>query len=185
MKEYGSLTNRKIQLYFACNYLYAKSKSHPQVIEILSAYEPDLELLTHIADAAAVDRWRVIFNEAQRLTSLGKNFEEIVDAVKSMEPDPEIIHFICNTWYGVQAMYAENVIESPTHIRTGITITIICSLGFAFMLITNASNFSKIIWGLGILPGLITLAYGLSQKKLAKGLKDVLEKDYTQFGKII
>lgn len=183
--EYSELTTRKIQLYFACNYLYAKGKSHPQVIEILTVHEPDLELLTHIADAAAVDRWRSIFNEAQRLTSLGKNFEEIVDAVKSMEPDPEIIHFICDLWYGVQAMYAENVIESPTHIRTGITITIVCSLGFAFMLITNASIFSRIIWGLGILPGLITLAYGLNQRKLAKEIKVILEKDYTKFGKAI
>ena len=185
MKQYSELTKRKIQLYFACNYLYSLGKSHPQVVEVLSEYEPNNELLSSIANAAGNDQWRIIFNESQRLTSLGKNYQEIFDAVKPMESDPEVVHFICETWYGVQSMYAENIIEGPTHIQSGIKMIIASSLGLILMFSINSSLLAKMLWSIGLILGLFLWLYGRHQINLGKGLKDILEKDYTQLGKLI
>jgi hypothetical protein len=60
MEQYSERTHQKIRLYFAANYLFARSMSQPQVVEMLSGYEPDRELLVSVVDAAMVDHWRTI-----------------------------------------------------------------------------------------------------------------------------
>ncbi len=125
MREYSETAKRKIGLYFASNYLYGLGKSHPQVFETLSQFEEDKELLLSVVDDAMIDKWREIFNESQRLTSLGKTYQEIFEIVKTKNADPEIVHFICTTWYSVQTAYVENAIESGSNISEGIQWVII------------------------------------------------------------
>ena len=185
MEEYSELTKRKIQLYFGANYLYARGKSHPQVVTLLAEFEDDRELLVSIADAAMADKWRTIFNETQRLISIGNNYKEVVAKVSPMESDPEIVNFICNIWYNVQSLYAESEIESPTNIWEGIQWTLICSMGLVAMFYFNSSLFSKIVWSFGLIAALITWLYGLRQKKLTKEIKKILEEDYSKFGGLI
>lgn len=185
MNEYSEVTKQKIRLYFAANYLFDRGKSHPQVVEILSQYDGNNELLVSVVDAAMVDHWRKIFNDTQRLISEGKIYQEVFDHAKSMENDEEIIHFICNTWYRVQTLYIENVIESRTNLWDGTKWLGICSIGLVAAVYLNFSLVAKIIWGLGLFAALITWLYGLQQKNLAKGLKKILEEDYTKFEKLI
>jgi hypothetical protein len=185
MEEYSELTKRKIQLYFGANYLYAQGKSHPQVVEILAKFEHDHELLVSVADAAMQDKWRIVFNEVQKLISVGKNYEEVFKEVTPLESDPEILHFIYNHWYKIQSIYAENIIESSTNIWDGIQWTVICIIGLIAMIYFDRSVLSKIIWGLGLVASIITWIYGLHQKKLAKEIQHILEKDYTKFSNLI
>jgi hypothetical protein len=185
MTDYSDLTNRKIQLYFGSNYLFDRGLSHPQVVEILSEHEEDLRLLSSVVDQAQVDLWRKIFNEAQRLLAEGKTYQEVISQVSSVGVDAEIVEFICNTWYNVKALYAENTIESQTNIWEGIQWVVICSIGAILVFYFNASLFSKIIWSIGLLTALITWIYGLKQKRLAKELKKILEEDYSKFDKLI
>ena len=185
MDEYSEQAKRKIQLYFAANYLYARGKSHPQVVEMLSEFEKDRNFIVDVADAAMYDKWRLIFNEIQRLISLEYNYDQVINVVSSMESDREILHFIYNLWYNIQAIYAEHTIESPTNIFEGIQGFIICSTGLAAMICFDASLFSKIIWSIGAVAALITWIYGLHQKKLAREIRVILEKDYTKFNKLI
>ena len=185
MTEYSELTKRKIQLYFASNYLFERGKSHPQVVEILSDCEEDPGLLSSIVDQAQVDLWRKIFNEAQQLLAEGKTYPEVISKVKSVGVDDEVVDFICNTWYNVKASYAENAIESQANISEGIQWVVICSIGAILVFYFNASLFHKVIWSVGLLAALVTWAYGLKQKKLAKELKKILEDDYSKFDKLI
>ncbi|RYY54708.1 MAG: hypothetical protein EOO09_13260 [Chitinophagaceae bacterium] len=182
---HSPLTTTKIQLYFAANHLFSLGKSHPQIVEALSEFEPDQDLLKSVVDAAMTDRWRTILNEAQRLTAEGKNFQEIVEAVQPIESDPEIVDFVCNAWYRVQAVYAEHSIESGTNIMEGSKWTIISALGLAFVFGVNASIFSKVIWSVSFLGALVTWIYGLRQKRVSAELKQVLEGDYMRYKNLI
>ena len=184
MEEYSDLTKRKVRLYFAANYLFAQGNSYPQVIEILSEHETDVNLLGSIVDAAMVDKWRKIFNDVQRLIAEGKNYQEVIDIVTPLENDPEIVRFICNTWFDVQAVYAENAIEFKTNIWDGIQWIVICALGLAAMFYFDRSLIGKIVWGLGLLGAIITRIYGMHQRRLATRLKKILEEDYFIFDKV-
>ncbi|MEZ5035211.1 MAG: hypothetical protein R2796_09505 [Chitinophagaceae bacterium] len=185
MDNYSPETVRKIQLYFACNFLYEQGKSHPQVVEILSEYEKDSKLLNKIADEAGIDLWRKIFNKVQRLTASGSNYETIFHTVKSMEPDPEIIHFICQTWYRVQTAYADYKIESQTHEKEGIKGIILSTFFAGGAFYFNAASFFKILFICGIVISILLILMAQRQDKIADQLKHILTEDYTKFEKLI
>ncbi len=185
MNEYSELTKNKIQLYFASNYLFEHGKSHPQVVEILSDYEPNTDLLVDIVDQAMQDKWRKIYNEAQRLFSENKTYQEVFDLVSQGESDHEIVHFICDSWYRVKTFYVENLVESRTNILEGIQWVIICTLGVVAVFYFKTFWVSKIVWIAGLVAALITWIYGLQQKKLANGVKKILEEDYSKLERLI
>lgn len=185
MREYSDIAKRKIQLYFASNYLFEHGKSHPQVVEILSAHEDDQVLLTHVVDQAMKDKWREVFNEAQRLFSENKTYQEVIDRVSPLESDPEIIHFICEKWYVVKMLYADNFVESSTNIWEGIQGVIICTLGAAAVFYFNANIISKILWPVGLVVSMILWLYGLHQKKLAAAVRQIIEEDYAKLDKLV
>lgn len=177
---YSDLTKRKIQLYYTSDYLFAHGKSHPQVVRILSEYEPDIRLLTEMADEAMADKWRKIFNEAQRLFSEGKTYGEVMDELKCMEADDEIVHFICNSWYNVKTLYVDHLIDSGTNITEGIEGVILCSIGVCAVFYFDAFLLSKIVWTGSLLVSLVTWLYGLWQKRFVKRIKRIIDEDYTQ-----
>jgi hypothetical protein len=112
-------------------------------------------------------------------------YHEIFDAVQSVEPDQEIVHFICNSWYRVQTIYMENFVESGANISEGIQWLVISAIGLIAVFYFKWSLASKIIWGLAFVAALITWLYGLKQQRLARGLKRILEMDYGEFDKLI
>lgn len=185
MKEYSDTTIRKIQLYFAANYLYDRQMSHPQVVETLSGYESDRGLLVEIADQAMKDDWRKILNKAQQLFAENNTYQEVYDKVKPADFDPEIVHFICKIWYQTKVRYVDYLIDSHTNIREGSQWVIISAMGIMAMFYFNASWLSKIIWSLAFLISAASWYYGLHQKKMANALKKILEEDFTKFDKLI
>lgn len=181
---YSDRTQRKIQLYYAANYLFEQGKSHPRVINILSKYESDIGLLTEMADQAMEDKWRKIFNETQRLFSEGKTYGEVVDKVSHMETDEEILHFICNSWYRVKTLYIDHLIDAPTNITEGIEGVAFCSIGVCAVFYFDAFLLSKIAWVVGLLASLVTWLYGLQQKRSINGLRKIIEEDYDQLANL-
>ena len=184
MIKFSDRTQRKVQLYFAANYLYEIGQSHPQVIEYLNNYESDSELITSIADQAQFDVWRKVFTESQRLTAEGMNFEEIITELKKILNDQEIVEFIYRHWYEVKVNYAECLIESETNISENIPWIIISSLGTFAVYYLDASIFQKIIWPLCLAGSLFVYFIGIYQKRLAKRLEKILNEDYTRFDKL-
>jgi hypothetical protein len=183
--DYSEATQKKISIYFACNYLYDRGYSYNQIIEILYEYEEDQALLAYIAEQAQFDKWRTVFNEVQRLTAEGKTHGEIVEQVNYMEEDPEILHFITNTWYQVKATFIENTIEAPGNISYGIRWMIVSVLVVAICIYLEASLFITIVWSISLLVSIVVWLIGINQKKLSKKLKRILEQDYTAFNQII
>jgi len=183
--EYSEEALNKIQLYYASNFLYERGKSHPQVVEILSKYEDDRDLVVSIADKAQFDLWRIIFNKVQELTSQGLTYDEIHEQVKSMEEDPEIVDFICNIWYKVRLDYVDNFVESAGNVFLGMKWVIISSFVCLMLFLIKASIVSKVFWSLICLLSIATWLYGVRQKKLARKLEHILDYDFSKFDKLI
>lgn len=183
--QYSESTKRKIQLYFAANFLYDRQFSYPQVVEELSEFEEDSRLVTSIAAQAMKDEWRKVFNEVQKMVADGRNFEEIFRVASTMEEDPEVAYFICRKWHDVQSLYADSVIESSTNIAEGLEGVIYCSLALAFLFLIGGSLVVKIIMIIILLVSIVMWVYGRKQRKMAQELKKILEEDYTRFDKLI
>ena len=183
--KYSENTHKKVRLYFACNYLYAKGKSHPQIVEILSEHEEDHDLIIAMADAAQFDKWRVIFNKVQELTSKGLKYSEIREQVRPMEEDPEVVDFICNVWYQVKIEYVDNLLESEDNIIVGLKWVIISSVILGALFVIGASIYTKIFWTIILLISMATWIYGVKQRKITRELEHILTFDYAKFEKVI
>lgn len=178
--QYEEETVRKIALYYACNFLYAKGYSHPQVVAKLSGRVANTNMLLSIADKAQKDLWANIFSRVQELTAAGATYGEIVDAVQPMEDDPAIVHYICNRWYAVQTEYMENMVEAPGNIDNGIKWFVISSLMVAFAFFAPLSIVNKIIWSVMWLVSVLSFVIGLWQRRMAKQLDKILKTDYAR-----
>jgi hypothetical protein len=183
--NYSDQTLTKIRLYYASNYLYSKGKSHPQIVTILVGKGFEKELATEIADQAMVDLWRKVYNQAQELFADGKTYDEVLEGVKDIVPDNEVTHFIIDSWYGIQTLYVDNLIESRSNIDEGLTYFIISLLGLIAVIYIGLSLVAKIIWAISTIGTLMMLIYGLIQKRDSKKLEEILKKDYSKFGKLI
>ena len=185
IKKYAETTYRKVRLYYAANHLFSLGRSHPQIVEILSDFENDPELLIPVVDAAMKDKWRDIFNETQRMTAEGRNFQEITASVSHLESDPEIVDFICNMWYRVQAVHAEHTIESGTNIFEGTKGMLMTALGLVFVFGFNLGVVAKIIWALSFLGALVVWLIGFQQRRISRETKFILEEDYMKYKNLI
>lgn len=183
--KYSEDTIQKIRLYFACNFLYDQGKSHPQIVQILSEHEDNHDLIIAIADAAQFDKWRVIFNKVQELTSEGLTYNEILELVKPTETDPEIVYFICNVWYGVKIDYVDNLLESEDNIFVGLKWVVISSVILGAFFLIGSSVFTKTFWALILFISIATWIYGIKQRKLARQLEHILNYDFAKFEKLI
>jgi ABC-type multidrug transport system fused ATPase/permease subunit len=183
--QYSEDTILKIRLYYACNFLYAQGKSHPQVVKILSEYVNDHDLIIAIADAAQFDKWRVVFNKVQQLVSEGLTYHEIRELVSSMKTDPQIVDFICNVWYEVKIFYVDNLLDSEDNIFVGLKWVIISSVILGILFLIGSSIFTKIFWSLVLFIAISTWIYGIKQRKLARQLNHILNYDFTKFGRLI
>jgi lipid-A-disaccharide synthase-like uncharacterized protein len=183
--KYSDLTLAKIRLYYASNYLYSKGKSHVQIVSLLTYKGFDKELVIEIADQAMVDLWRKVFNQAQELIAAGKTYDEVLEEVSGIIPDHEVTHFIIDSWYRIQTLYIDNLIESRSNIDEGFTYFAISFLGLIAVIYFNASLPVKAIWTISTIGTLMKLIYGLLQKKDSSKLEEILRKDYAMFGELI
>lgn len=183
--NYSENTIRKINLYYACKFLYEQGKSHPQIVEILAEHEGDQNIIIEMADAAQFDKWRVIFNKVQELTSEGLTYDKILEQVRPMEKDPEIVDFICNVWYSVKIEYIDNLLDSNDNIYAGLKWVTISSLLLIFSFLIGGSILSKIFWSVILILSISTWVYGIKQKKIARHLEYILNYDFAKFEKLI
>ncbi len=183
--KYSDDTIRKVRLYYASNFLYDQGKSHPQIVQILSEHEDNHDLIVAMADAAQFDTWRIIFNKVQELTSEGLTYHEILEQVRPMEKDPEIVYFICNVWYEVKIDYVDNLLESQDNIFVGIKWVIISSAILGLFFLIGSSIFTKIFWSLILFISIATWIYGIKQRKIARKLEYILHYDFEKFERLI
>lgn len=161
--------------------MYSKGLSYPQVVEALETKVTDKVLLESLAEKARNDAWNKIFTIVQEKTAAGATFGQITEEVAFMEEDPQIIDFICNTWYAVQTEYMENMVESPGHISEGIKGVVISSLMLFISFWAGWSILPKIVWSIIGLLSLYIWVYGIYQKSLAKQLDDIIKRDYSKY----
>lgn len=183
--KYSETLMEKVRLYYAANYLYSRALSHPQVVKVLSEFNSNIDLVTEIADQAMTDKWRKVLNKVQELTSQGVFYSEIVGRVEGMIDDPELIHFITNSWYAVETLYMENFIESKSNLLDGRKILIISTVGLVAVVYFNASIFTIFIWSLGVIVGLSVWLQGRYQRRLSVQVEKILKKDYWKFEELI
>lgn len=177
--EYTELTKHKIRLYYAALYMFDRGYSHPQVVKELSEYY-EQDIVLPITDQAMGDLWRTIFHRVQDLTALGQNVEQIRQEVSGMLDDPEILHYIINTWYNVQTLYIDQELESQTNIIEGAKYFIFSLIGLVVVVYFNASIYHRVIWAVVTVASLGMYLFGLYQKRLAKKVREILDKDYTK-----
>lgn len=183
--NYSEETIRKVRLYYACNFLFNQGKSHPQIVEILTAYEDDPNLIKEMADAAQFDKWRTVFNTVQQLTAEGLSYDQILNRVRPMEKDPEIVAFICNSWYQFSIAYMDNFLEANDNIFEGSKWVILSAFLLAFLFVIGSSLLSKIFWSIFLFIAIATWIHGMQQKKLALRLQQILHYDFNKFDTLI
>ena len=183
--NYSDLTYYKIKLYYASNFLYSKGKSHPQIVALLTDKGFDHDQVVEIADQAMVDLWRKVYNRAQELFALGKTYDEVLEDVKDTIPDIEVTHFIIDSWYSIQTLYIDNLIESRSNIEEGLTYFIISLLGLIAVTYIGSSWIVKAIWIISTIGTLMRFIYGIVQKSDSRKLEELLKKDYAKLGELI
>ncbi len=170
-------TKRKLHLYFAAVFLFNKGKSHPQVIEILSAFDSDNALVETIVDKAMHEEWDKLYEEGRQMFSNGMIYTDVVKVIAEKESDQEIAMWICKTWYELKTMYMECLIESPTNIFEGLKGVIVCSLGTLLMFLIDSSLILKGIWIAALVFSLAQWIVGLQQRDISYRIKSLFALD--------
>lgn len=170
-------TARKIQLYTAAVFLFDKGKSHPQVVELLSEFEPNTELLVMIVDNAMHEKWDKLFIQANELFSLGMTYNEVLLKVIESEPDKEVAKFICEFWYEWKTKYMECLVEAPNNIFEGMKGIIFCSIGTVIIFLVNLGWIAKALWITALILSIIQWTVGIQQRRLSKQINELFSID--------
>jgi len=168
---------RKIQLYTAAMYLYAKGKSHPQIINILGEIEPDGKLLTSMVDKAMHDEWDKLYEETRILFSEGMSYDEVLKIISKKEKDEEIATWICVEWYKIKAFYAECVIDGSTNRFEGMKWIIICVIAVSFFFYIGSSWITKSIWIIALIFSILQWIVGMQQRDIAKTIDRIFQAE--------
>src|SRR5436309_5238206 len=89
----------RLELYIAAFRLFEKGYSHPQIIDVLSAYETDISLLTPIVDKAMAEEWDKIYNQAIKLFALKWRQDEILSELSKKDQDTEVVKILVADLY--------------------------------------------------------------------------------------
>ena len=176
--ELSEQGKKKLQIYFAAKYLFDKGKSHPQIIEILREFEPDITLLESIVDKAMFDAWDKLFDKANSLFASGMNYEQTLAKITEKEPDTEIATWICRYWYRMKEIYAECFVDGATNRFEGMKAILISGLGVIVMFVANSSWIIKGIWILALLLSSLQWLVGMQQRDMAKRLDKLFTQDF-------
>lgn len=171
----SEIAKRKVQLYTAAFYLFEVGKSHPQIIELLSEYEPDKELLELMVDKAMTEDWDKLFSATRQMLSEGRTYEDVIAKISKSESDLEIVRWICDSWYKWKEYYAECVIESPTNITEGSQWVIISAIVIVLLFMANTSLIPKILWGVVCLGAIIQWLLGIQQRKFSRQIEKIFQ----------
>jgi hypothetical protein len=172
----GSELEHKLDLYAAAFFLFEHKKSHPQIVEFLSRYEENTALLINIVDKAMREDWDKLYEYSREQFSKGKTYDEVVNLLRLIEKDEQIIYFICNKWYEWKTEYLEMLNESPYNISEGLAWMAGCVGMLSIIFIADFSWFSKIMWSLALVISLLQFLTGLGQKRLAKQIDRLLNR---------
>lgn len=164
-------TSKKLQLYNAAVFLFEKGRSHPQIIELLSKFESDRELLSLIVDNAMNEKWDNLYAQTQILFSEGRTYGEVLSVISLSESDEGIARWICGSWYEQKTRFMEALIDGQTNRNEGVLGMIVSSLGVIFMFYVNAGWIGKTLWITALVVSFLLWMVGRRQHTISRRIQ--------------
>jgi hypothetical protein len=166
----------KLELYALAKHMFNEGYSHPMVMDRLldDCSKEEAEL---IAEKGLNEEWDKLYESARKLYGDGKTYAEVIQSLRSLESDEEIVQYVANKWYELKSLEVESIVDGNRNVFDGLLWVGIGAVGVVSVFVLDGSRFSKIIWSAAFVVSAVQYFIGRHQRQVAGRIKKLMKED--------